>query len=66
MRKTNMRKQISYYDPHYPELEVDENGQNMTVEANSQEEYDAHMAAITDLERGISNITEADLPDEPV
>jgi len=59
-------KKISYYDPRCPELEVNEQGQNMTVEANNQDEYEAHMTAITNPEREITNVTEEDLPPLPV
>jgi hypothetical protein len=55
-----MRKQISYYDPRCPELEVVD-GRNMTVIANSQEEYDEIMLSITDPEREVTNIQEKEL-----
>jgi len=56
-----MRKQITYFDPRCPELEVDEHGRNMTVITNNQEEYDAVMASLNDPERGITNITTEEL-----
>ena len=59
-----MRTQISYFDPRCPELEVVD-GQNMTVITNNQDECDAIMASITDPERGITNITEEELPPLP-
>ena len=59
-----MKIQISYYDPRVTELPVI-NNQNMTVIANNSEEYEAHIAALTNPERGITNITEEQLPDEP-
>jgi len=60
VRRSEMRKQISYYDPRCPELEVVD-GRNMTVIANSQEEYDEIMLSITDPEREVTNIQEKEL-----
>lgn len=54
---------ISYFDPRCPELPVVD-GQNITVIANNDEEYDSIMATITNPERGITNITEEELPDD--
>ena len=59
-----MRKSISYFDPTAPELEVVD-GQNMTIIANNQDEYDSIMASITNPEREITNITEEELPPLP-
>ena len=58
-----MKKQISYYDPRCPELPVTD-GCNMTVIATGEDEYNAHMAALGNPERGITNIAEEDLPDD--
>ena len=51
-----MKKQITYFDPRV--TENDPGGELMTVIATSQEEMGAIMAAITNPERGITNISE--------
>ena len=64
-----MRKAISYFDPECPELTTNKQSQNVfgdnAIIAKSQEEYDNIMADINNPERGITNITEIDLPDQP-
>ena len=51
-----MKKQITYFDPRVTER--DPTGEHMTVIVNSQAEMDRNMAAITDPERGITDIGE--------
>jgi len=57
-----MRKEISYFDPRCPELEVVDGRNIFGIIANSQEDYDNIMAIITNPEREITNIVEEDLP----
>ena len=61
-----MKKQITYTEP-IPQFEDGVRTDIPTtfiVIANSQDEYDAYMAAITNPARGITDIVEEDLPDE--
>jgi hypothetical protein len=64
-----MRKQIKYSEP-IPQFNnkgkaLKPKIEQFTVFSNNQSEYDAIMTAITDPERGITNIIESDLFDEP-
>lgn len=55
-------KQITFFDPRCTDAEHPE-GQQLTVTATTADEYAANMAAILDPARGITLISEEDLPD---
>ena len=63
-----MKKQITYTEP-IPQFEDGVRTDvptTFTVIANTHDEYDAHMAAITNPARRISDIAEEDLPEDEV
>jgi len=65
-----MRKSIAYDEP-IPAFDVHGNTlpptiTTFSIEVNSEDEYTANMAIITNPERGITNIREEILPDKKI